>query len=81
MCNKVELGAWGEEGQSSVHSPTVPPPPAPYVVVAGNKLNVENNTKMSFQAVLKMPRSAGTRAQFTLYVADYGTTSSPVGCG
>lgn len=91
MCNKVELGAWGEEGQSSVHSPTVPPPPlpclppppppAPYVVVAGNKLNVENNTKMSFQAVLTMPRSAGTRAQFTLYVADYGTTSSPVGCG
>lgn len=37
-------------------------------VVAGNKLNVENNTKMSFQARLT------TRAQFTLYVEDYGTT-------
>lgn len=67
-------------------SPTaLPPPPLPlprppHVVVAGNKLNVENNTKMSFQAVLTMPRRARTRAQFTLYVADYGTTSSPVGC-
>lgn len=37
-------------------------------VVAGNKLNVENNTKMSFEATLT------TRAQFTLYVEDYGTT-------
>lgn len=36
--------------------------PLPHVnVVAGNKLNVENNTKMSFQAALTMPRSAQGR--------------------
>lgn len=35
--------------------------PTHIVVVAGNKLNVENNTKMSFQAALTMPRSAQGR--------------------
>lgn len=52
------------------------------VVVAGNKLNVENNTKMSFQAALTTlattTATLETQAQFTLYVEDYSTTSSSV---
>lgn len=71
MCNKLAGGETrdGERDRSRRATVTFSSnrsmpsrSPLPHVdVVAGNKLNVENNTKMSFQAALTMPRSAQGR--------------------